>query len=80
MCETPMPRWLSACLHRVQFLVQLIVFLLIFMMFLSTYLFQVGLLDTLWSEFRLVTLTLPAYFVVFVAYLVVKLVSGPCAA
>lgn len=55
---------------------QLIVFLLVFMLFLSTYLFQVGLLDTLWAEFRLITIAMPVYLLVFVAYLATKAVSA----
>ena len=61
-------------MHRVQFLIQIIVFLLVFMMFLSTYLFQVGLLENLQREFRPILITLPAYFLVFIAYFAVKLV------
>lgn len=47
------------------------------MMFLSTYLFQVGLLENLQREFRAILITLPVYFIVFVVYFAVKVVSLP---
>lgn len=67
--------WYPFVLIAAQLLIQLLLFLLIFAALSGTYLFQVGLLGVLISEFKTMLIAIPAYLVVYIAYAAVKIAT-----
>lgn len=65
--------WYPFVLIAVQLLIQLLLFLLIFAALSGTYLFQVGLLGVLITEFKGMLVAIPSYLVVYLAYAAVKI-------
>jgi Transmembrane protein 138 len=67
--------WYPFVMIAVQLLIQLLLFLLIFAALSGTYLFQVGLLGVLISEFKGMLIAIPSYLVVYIAYAAVKIAT-----